>query len=95
MKLYLVVAAVLIFLWWHHNQKQQQQRRQRGPGVARTLDSGGRNATQLSGTGSVSPGSGVLVMQPAMGTTWGIGGGTVLGLTGPAYSRRPKTGTGQ
>jgi hypothetical protein len=82
----LIAAAVVLWFWWNHQKQTQQNNTRRRPlGVASTTGRGIRQATQFSGTGSTSPGSGVLTMQPAMGSSWGIGGGSVVGMTGPSY----------
>jgi hypothetical protein len=90
MKAYIVIAIIAIALWWEYSHRLEKARRQqRPPGVTRITGSGVRQATQFSGSGSASPGSGVLPVQPSMATTWGITGGAGPGFTGPSYLPAP------
>lgn len=84
---YILVLAVAAVLWYHYHTKMQKQRRasSRPPGVQNM--SRRKNVTQFSSTGSASPGSGVPSVQPALATTWGIGGDYSPGYTGPSYRR--------
>jgi hypothetical protein len=87
MKVWILVLVVLAVLWWaHQRQQKQQQTWQRPLGVVSNKGRGVRQATQFSSTGGQSPGSGVLVRQPDMNGSWGVGGGQIIGLTGPSYA---------
>jgi hypothetical protein len=90
-KAYFVIIILGIALWYEYNHRLTTTKRQQKPvGVARSTGRGVRQATQFSGTGSSSPGSGVQTTQPAMGSTWGFGGDYGPGLTGPTYLPRHK-----
>jgi hypothetical protein len=87
MKPYLVIAALVLFILWQRNRssQQQQQRQRRPPGVLNVYSNGRGQDTQFSGYGSSSPGSGINSPQPTLNGSWGIGGGSVIGMTSPTY----------
>lgn len=98
MKAYFVIVILGIALWWEYQNRlsktpgKSSGRVRRNPrGVAATTGSGVRQATQFSTTGSASPGSGVLPVQPSLLSTWGVAGQYGIGLTGPSYSPHPST----
>lgn len=87
MKAYIVFAVIAFAIWYEYRQRLNRRApiRTRPIGVARSTGRGVRQSTQLSGSGSASPGSGVMQQQPDMATTWGITGGAGPGYTGPTY----------
>lgn len=92
MKAYIVLIILAAAVWWEYNHRLNKQKGQRPVGVTPSLGRGVRQATMLSSSGNSSPGSGVQSQQPAMGSSWGIGGAYGPGLTGPTYvAPRPIT----
>jgi hypothetical protein len=86
MKAYLVIIILAVAVWWEYDNRLKKRRSQQRPvGVTRSIGRGVRQATQLSSSGNSSPGSGVQATQPAMHSTWGVGGTYGPGLTGPSY----------
>ena len=95
MKAWVVIAVLVAALYWEHRQRLNRSQQQRGPGrrgsnrytsgVVRSTGSNVRQATQFATSGSSSPGSGVQSIQPAMASTWAIGGVFGPGNVGPTY----------
>lgn len=93
MKAWIVIAILVAALYWEHRNRLNKTAQRRGVGrarqpmgVTRTTGSGVRQATQFSTTGSRSPGSGAQSLQPAMQSSWAIGGQYGPGLVGPTYA---------
>jgi hypothetical protein len=84
---WVLLAVVAFALYVEYQHRLQANRTRRGPGVARGTSSYVRQATQFASTGSNSPGSGIMTVQPDMASTWGITGGSGPGYTGPTYYR--------
>jgi hypothetical protein len=96
MKAWIVILVLVAALYWEHRQRLNRSAQARGvgnrfssrplaTGIVRSTGNRIRQATQFSTTGSGSPGSGVQTQQPAMQSTWAIGGIFGPGNVGPSY----------
>lgn len=83
MKGYFILILIGLAIAWEYHRRLRIRNSSNllGPGTTKSTGSGVRQATQFSSTGSTTPGSGVLPVQPTLTSTWGISG-----LYGPGHT---------